>query len=417
MRPSRVAALLCLCAAAASAQEIARQEYHQRREALRKQLTDGVFVMYGPGGGEGAPRDTNFQYLTGWDQPGSIILLTPAGETMFLPPRRPAAQENFTGRMAAATDENAARVTGFDQVLPTAQFEAQLLKELEKYPRLFTITNAPYAARLRALVPMREPQDARPMLTRLRLKKSPAEIAMIERSTAITVQGLKDMWRRFKPGLYEYQAAATLTFDILDHGCDGHAFPPIVGSGINATILHYSKNSRQMQAGELVVMDVGAQCGGYATDITRTAPVSGKFTPRQRELYEVVLGANKAIIAALKPGMIVAGGRNTPNSIDKIAFDYINTHGKDLKGEPLGKYLTHGVGHSVGLDVHDPQTPGPMPVEPGMVVTVEPGVYLPEEGIGIRVEDTVLITEDGAKVLTSAIPKEIADIEKIMAKK
>jgi Xaa-Pro aminopeptidase len=151
----------------------------------------------------------------------------------------------------------------------------------------------------------------------------------------------------------------------------------------------------------------------YATDITRTVPVTGKFTARQRELYEVVLGAQKAALAAMKPGVMLGGSRNKVG-LHKIAADYINSHGKDLHGKPLGEYFIHGLGHHVGLDVHDP-TDFTKPLEAGMVITLEPGIYIPEEGIGIRIEDMVLVTENGGKVLSEALPREASDIEKAMA--
>jgi Xaa-Pro aminopeptidase len=169
-----------------------------------------------------------------------------------------------------------------------------------------------------------------------------------------------------------------------------------------------------MDAGEIVVMDVAAECDNYASDITRTVPANGKFTPRQREIYNVVLGAQRAAIAAVKPGMTL--GKKTPNSLYQVAYDYINTHGKDLHGEPLGKYFTHGLSHHVGLDVHDASDPRD-PLKAGMVITIEPGVYIPEENIGVRIEDVVLVTEKGAKVLSGALPVDPDEIERALAQK
>ncbi len=187
---------------------------------------------------------------------------------------------------------------------------------------------------------------------------------------------------------------------------------PFVGSGPNSVILHYSANKRKMDAGEVVVMDVAAECSDYGMDVTRTVPVSGKFSPRQREIYEIVLGAQKAAIAAIKPG--IKAGRG-PGTLQQIAYDYINTHGKDLHGEPLGKYFTHGLSHHVGLDVHDPSEPG-VELKPGMVITIEPGIYIPEENIGVRIEDTVLVTDTGCKILSGALPKEVDEMERLVAK-
>jgi Xaa-Pro aminopeptidase len=169
-----------------------------------------------------------------------------------------------------------------------------------------------------------------------------------------------------------------------------------------------------MDAGELLLMDVGAECAGYAADITRTIPLGAGFTPRQREIYDIVLGAQNAVIAAVKPGMTIA--KTTPDSLYKIAYDYINTHGKDSHGEPLGKYFTHGISHHIGLEVHD-AADNTAPLKEGMVISVEPGIYIPEESIGVRIEDVVLVTKDGAQVLSAALPRAAAEIEKALAKR
>jgi TonB family protein len=193
-------------------------------------------------------------------------------------------------------------------------------------------------------------------------------------------------------------------------GCEGEAYAPIVGSGFNSTVLHYSMPVNQIKDGDVIVLDVGAQCSGYAADITRTLPASGKFSPRQREIYEIVLGAQTAVLAAIKPGMTMGRG---PSGLGQIAMDYIDSHGKDKNGEPLGKYFIHGLGHHVGLHVHDPGPPRPL--EPGMIVTIEPGIYIPEENLGVRIEDMVLITETGYKLLTARLPRTIEDVERTMA--
>jgi Xaa-Pro aminopeptidase len=168
-----------------------------------------------------------------------------------------------------------------------------------------------------------------------------------------------------------------------------------------------------MDRGEILLMDVAAECSAYASDITRTIPVGARFSKRQREIYEVVLGAQRAAIAAVKPGMTIA--KTSPNSLYNIAYDYINSHGKDLHGEPLGKYFTHGLSHHVGLQVHDASDSN-APLEAGMVITVEPGVYIPEEKLGVRIEDVVLVTENGAKVLSAALPTEPDEIERAIAR-
>jgi Xaa-Pro aminopeptidase len=234
---------------------------------------------------------------------------------------------------------------------------------------------------------------------------------LITKATDATIAAHRAAWKKMKPGLYEYQISAVMTDAYFEHGCERSAYAPIVGSGPNSTVLHYMANRRRMDAGEVVVMDVGAECSDYASDVTRTVPANGKFTARQKEIYEIVLGAQKAAIAAIKPGVKIRG----EVSLQQIAFDYINTHGKDLHGEPLGKYFTHGLSHHVGLDVHD-LSDTTAALKAGMVITIEPGIYIPEENIGVRIEDTVLVTEDGSKNLSAALPRDVEEIERLVGK-
>jgi Xaa-Pro aminopeptidase len=407
---------LALCAAQGGHPEIV--PYASRRAELRKALPDGVMVLFGRAETDsddlrsGFYQEANFFYLTGWRQPGAALVISPAGETLFLPPKDPEA-EKWTGVKAAAQDPSARTVTGFDRVLPMQGFESELLKLLDRYPRLYALKGTPAAARLEKLAPLRQVEDGRAALGKLRMKKSQEEIALIEHATNVSIEAHRAAWRRAAPGLYEYQVAAAMTAVFGENGCERPAYAPIVGSGPNSVFLHYSRNKRQMDAGEVLLMDVAAECSGYVSDITRTIPVGGKFSKRQREIYNIVLGAQKASIAAIKPGVTLL--KNTPNSVYTIAYDYINTHGKDMHGEPLGKYFTHGLGHHVGLEVHD-ESDRYAPLEAGMVITVEPGIYIPEEKLGVRIEDVVLVTETGAKVLSAALPREPEEIEKAIAR-
>ena len=264
---------------------------------------------------------------------------------------------------------------------------------------------------MRRRYPFREVADATPLIAKLRVKKSAAEIAAIQHATDVSIEAHRAVWKRLAAGQYEYNVAAILTGAFLDEGCEGPAYSPIVGAGPDAAILHYMINRRRMDRGELLLVDAAAQCEGYASDITRTVPVGGKFSARQREIYQVVLGAEKAAIGAVRPGGWLSG---SGESLTKIARDYINAHGKDLHGDPLGKYFTHDIGHQVGLEVHDPPSDGPL--EAGMVITIEPGVYIAEEKLGIRIEDVVLVTPNGAKVLSAALPKEPDEIEKAVSR-
>jgi len=400
------------------APKVEQSEYKVRRDALRKAAGENIVILFGgteSTGGDirtGFYQVSDFYYLTGWTEPGAILVLTPKSEVLLIP-GRDSVQERWTGPKAAPGDADITAVTGFETVAPAESLESSLPKWLQDGRVVFTLTESPGAASLKNMLPMREVRNAAPLIARLRMKKSPVELALIQHTTDVDIEAHKAAWKRIRPGLKEYEIAATMSNVYFASGCERHAYSPIVGSGPNAAVLHYSKNTRQMDNGELLLMDVGPECSMYATDITRTVPVNGKFTPRQRELYEVVLGAQKAALAAVKPGVMLGSTRNK-TGLHKIAADYIDSHGKDLHGKSLGQYFIHGLGHHVGLDVHDATDPS-MPLEAGMVITLEPGIYIPEEGIGIRIEDMVLVTENGGKLLSEALPREIADIEKAMA--
>jgi Xaa-Pro aminopeptidase len=422
MRSLRLSSLILLVLAAApAAPTIAHSEYRSRREALAKALPEGVTVLFGRTEKDSDDlrtaffQEPNFYYLTGWSEPGAVLLIEPRGDdaprqVLFLP-RRNAVQERWTGPRIDPSDANARQATGFETVLTVDNLESELKSSLERRTNLYSLGAA--TAALKALAPLREVGDARLAIARLRMRKSPAEIEMVQRSTDATLAAHRAAWKLTAPGLYEYQVAGAMTGVYFGEGCERSAYSPIVGSGPNATILHYSRNSRRMDRGELLLMDVAAECAGYASDVTRTIPVGARFTPRQREIYEIVLGAQKAAIAAIKPGAVFA--KNAPGSLYKIAWEYINTHGKDLHGEPLGKYFIHGLSHHVGLDVHDAFDPE-MPLEENMIITVEPGIYIPEESLGVRIEDVVLVTSDGARVMSSGLPREAAEIEKAIGR-
>jgi Xaa-Pro aminopeptidase len=387
-------------------------EYHLRREKLRKDLK-GSLVLFG---NKNDPelvgrfrQESNFYYLTGWTEPGASLLLTHDGEVLFLPHHNEVV-ERFTGLHTSAEDADAKQRTGFDNVLPVEKFETQLLKSLDSGPEFFALSNSPEVERLKPLLALREINDAGTKIGALRRIKSQAEIVELQHAADVSMEAHRAAWKRMVPGAYEYQAQAVFTKTTLDNGCEDYAYPPIIGSGPNGTVLHYQANRRRMDRGEVVVIDAAAECHYYASDITRSIPVGGKFGARAREIYEIVLGAQNAAIAAIKPGAIYYGQAGT---ITQIAKDYINSHGKDKHGEPLGKYFTHGLGHFLGIDVHDAGG-YPQKLDEGMVLTVEPGIYIPEENIGVRIEDVVLVTHDGVKVLTAALPKEPDEVEKAL---
>ena len=397
------------------------EEYRARRAALRAELAGGVTVLFGRTSREaeelrsGFIQEANFLYLTGWREPGAILMLTPPDdEVLFLPAREPE-REKYYGRRAAALDDGIGAATGFGRVLDSESFEASLAQALSAHQRVYTLAESAAGEKLRSTLPEQEVVDASAAIGSLRLRKSPREVALIRRSVEASAEAHHEAWRRIRPGVFEYQIAAVIVGAYLASGCERSAYAPIVASGPNATVLHYTSNRRQLRAGDLVLIDAGAECSDYAADLTRTLPVSGKFTPRQRELYEALLGAQRAVLQAVKPG--ASFGLDAPGSLTRIAREYLDAHGKDAKGRPLGRYLNHLAGHHVGLDVHDAgglSTSGPL--APGMVVTIEPGIYIEEEGIGIRIEDMVLVTEQGAEVLSHSLPKDPAAIEKALSR-
>jgi Xaa-Pro aminopeptidase len=222
--------------------------------------------------------------------------------------------------------------------------------------------------------------------------------------------------RSMKPGITERQIQALVQYEFQKRGCERPAYAPIVGAGFNSTVLHYSEGSAIIHGGDLVVIDAGGEYSMYATDITRTLPAGGKFTPRQREIYDIVLGAQEAAIRGFRAGHSSLSG-DAPDSLHSLAYNYINTHGKDLQGKPLGQYFIHGVGHYVGLSVHDVGG-ATVPLDKGMVFTLEPGIYIPEEKLGVRIEDMFYVDENQKLVhLTAGLPRTAEEIEATMAAK
>jgi Xaa-Pro aminopeptidase len=312
--------------------------------------------------------------------------------------------------------------TGFADVETFAKLHDTLATIAKNYPEIYTELPGPHdegyphAANwskwVKDAAPAAAVKDVSSAVGTLRAIKSPGELALIQKAIDPSIDAQLAAMKLMHSGLYEYQVAAKMVEIHAEAGCETEAYSPIVGTGINSTVLHYNKLDRQIDGGEIVLLDVGGQYSGYASDITRTIPADGKFSPRQREIYEIVLGAQNAALAALKPGMTLGGKEAT--SLQKIAMEYIDSHGKDKEGHSLGRYYIHGLSHHVGLDVHDPSGPS-RPLEPGMVITIEPGIYIPEENLGVRIEDDVLITPTGYKLLTARLPRSVDEIEKIMA--
>lgn len=435
-RAIAVAALIALpLCPAAKAQYRTREpnsEYAARRERLRAKV-DAPIVVFGYTGRESASeayvfnQETDFYYLTGHNEEGAALLLVPDSaaakgwtgtkEVFYLPPRN-RATERWNGPRLGPDDPDVHEKTGFAEVRNSGRIVADLTELAQNYKSLYTLMASPndnagypHLQNWRAWLEKNDPGVTLEPINReiaaLRMVKSQTELALMQKAIDASIDAHLAAMGMARPGVWEYQIAARMQEIHFAAGCETEAYSPIVGSGFNSTVLHYDKLGNQLQDGDIVVLDVAGQYSGYTADITRTLPANGKFTSRQREIYDVVYGAQQAVFAALKPGVRM-------RDLQRVAADYINSHGKDSHGDPLGKYFIHGIGHHLGLDVHDANDPS-VPLAAGMVITVEPGIYIPEEKLGVRIEDDVLITDSGYTILTQRLPRAADEVEKVMA--
>jgi Xaa-Pro aminopeptidase len=372
-----------------------------RRAALLDRLGDGVAVV--PAARlrsieRDYPQDSDYResndffYLTGLEAPGARLVLVartsgPDSTILYLPESE-SGPARWTGGSLAPGPE-VTQLTGIADVRPAPSDS----------------TRPP--ARRRGLEPIPVHQVTAALAT-LRQIKDPDELRRLRAAVAITTEALLEAMAQAKPGMYEYELEAAIEYGFRRRGAERVGFPSIVGSGPNGTILHYDENRRRMEEGELVVIDVGAEYGYYSADLTRTLPVSGRFTPRQRRLYDLVLGAQQTAIDSIRPGTSLG-------ALNQIARRYLRTRSSDLCGG-LGcdQYFIHGLSHWLGMDVHDPGSYSRR-LEPGMVLTVEPGIYLPAESLGIRIEDVVLVTREGGELLSSGLPRSAESVERAMA--
>jgi Xaa-Pro aminopeptidase len=420
-------------------------DYRSRRQALASKTSDGVVLLFAPGESDGPNdlygyrADNNFFYLTGWGEPGAALLIAaateakdnnpghPYTEILFLPDRN-ASQERWTGPKLGPENSDAPRITGFDRVAGLDDLRRDLARTLPSTKALL-YTDIPAGGETSnsgaQLAWLRESnafpvyfalRDVRPMLSLLRTFKDSGEIEYLRKASDASVAAHFAAMHAMKPGSSEREISALLQYEWGKRGCERPAYAPIVGAGFNSTVLHYSDDSGPIQAGDLVVIDAAGEYSMYASDITRTLPASGKFTARQREIYDIVLGAQQAAMAAFQSGKSTIS-RDGVNTLYKVAYDYINTHGKDLHGAPLGQYFIHGLGHYIGLAVHDDGDYA-VPLGPGAAFTIEPGIYIPEEKLGVRIEDDFYVDASGKLIkLTAALPSAAEDVERAMAGK
>lgn len=421
----------------------AKEELQGRRKAVIAKMQPSSVMILRSTGSFGTfhteRQDGNFYYLTGINEPDAYLILHSqpeldrsaeerfsrmgfGKEVLFVTPQNP----NLADWDAMPLGIKAAKERlRFQDVRPSTEFSAYFDRLLLGN---FDVVYMDYQHSDRLLDPLTDDEQilnmAREKGATFRLKspsqilaemgriRSKSEISLIKQAVDITSEAQIAAMCSIKPGMYEYQLQAIIEYVYTLNGAQRSAFPSIIGSGPNSCVLHWELNSRKMVTGDLVVVDIGAEYKLYGADITRTIPINGKFNQRQREVYEIVLAANTAGIEMVAPG---------------IKFEDISKKAAEVVGEGLVKlglikdksefrqYYFHGLGHPIGLRVGGRTPMGTL--EPGMVITIEPGIYIREEGLGVRIEDDVLVTQDGHEVLSQRVPKTIPAIEKLMQKK
>jgi Xaa-Pro aminopeptidase len=422
--------LLMAAQVAHTLDSVPKAEYRQRRVKLAAGLHGGSAVIFAahepPMEYQDYRQDEDFFYLTGSNEPGGALLVIGDGpatttrlgplpahayrEILFLPMRNPI-REKYTGAKTDAATPGAPELLGVDELMPLstlpAVYGAFLAQDPQRAKEVWTQQDMDVAGATLNFTSIMlgtdftpPTHDVRDLTMQLRMVKSPAEIALIQKATDASIASQLAGMRAIKPGVRERTVAGIEVATMMAEGCERVSYPAIVGSGINSTTLHYAENGNLMAKGDVVVIDAAGEYSMYASDLTRTMPVDGHFTARQKEIYDIVLGAQQAARDAFlagksKMGSVLHRGPDDDKTLlDKVAFDYINTHGKDLHGDPLGKYFIHTLGHSVGIDVHDPYDYD-KPFVIGSVFTIEPGIYIPEEKIGVRIEDTFYVNTEG----------------------
>ena len=434
-RTLALASALLLSAAPLVAQEgspagpIPVQLLTARREALARQVGTGVVIVRSAEERsiEGDyPQDSDYRedndffYLTGLEAPGGWLAISAkdsavADVQLFLP-ARDERSERWTGPKLGP-DSVATRLTGIAAVHAADSAQSligRLVRAMSSPARtggIYMLKNEaaleePFTRQL--LLGSSTVRDVRPLMARLRVVKDADEIARLRKAITITAEAQREAMKAAAPGMWEYEIEAVIEGTFRRRGAERVGFPSIVGSGINSTTLHYDKSRRQTKPGDLVVMDIGAEYGYYSADVTRTIPITGRFTPRQRQIYDLVYATQQAAIDSVRPGMTI-------QRLSQIASQYMQEHSGTLCGaEPCNRYYIHGLSHWLGMDVHDVGGSLQQPLRPGMVFTIEPGIYIPEEELGVRIEDDILVTESGAEVLSAGAPRKAADVERAM---
>ncbi len=430
-------------------------EFRRRRKHLMQRLEKGSVALLASAPARIRNRDTeypyrqhsDFFYLTGFNEPDALAVFAPGrtqGEFVLFCREFDPEKAIWTGKHAGL--EGARETFGADEAFPIGELDQRLPEILENRDRVYfpigydaaldgRVMAAVNEIRARVRTGVRAPYEfvaLEHVLHEQRLFKTPAEIALMRKAAEASVLAHKRAMRASRPGRYEYEIEAELLHEFALHGCRSPAYPCIVAGGKNACVLHYTENSERLQDGDLLLIDAGAEYENYAADITRTFPVNGKYSESQRLIYELVLDAQAAAIEEVRPGRPwIAPHDAAVKVLTKGLVKLGLLEGqvsKLIKDEAYKKFYMHRTGHWLGLDVHDV---GPYkidgewrPLEPGMVLTVEPGLYIAPDcsdvdpkwrGIGVRIEDDALVTQEGCEILTQGLPKTVAEIEALMA--
>ncbi|MBE5949984.1 MAG: aminopeptidase P family protein [Lachnospiraceae bacterium] len=407
--------------------------YKERRERVAEAMGKGSMLILYSGEAVHISADAyqrfevnrQFFYLTGIRRSNMALVIDTCGvkteETLFIEPIDPAV-ERWVGKKM--TKDEAQEVSGIEQIRMidgiTNAINMIMTRKLPKKVYFDTYRhgmkdlpdyNLVRANEFIVAYPGVAVENIYPVVAALRMVKSKEEIEVMKKAVDVTREALEHVLQTLKPGMMEYQVQAEFEYKVKAQGADGMAFPTIAGSGSNGTMLHYETNHARCEENTLILLDLGARVEGYNADITRTYPVSGRFTDRQKEIYNVVLKANQEITVMAKPGLTLA---ELNNHCKKVLAEGLIMLGLIEKEEEVGRYYMHGVSHHLGIDVHDVTVPEKAKLEPGMVITNEPGLYIDEEAIGIRIEDDLLITETGCEVLSKDIIRTAEEIEERM---
>ena len=411
-------------------------DYSKRRQTVLDRMADNSIAVLYSGIEHHVSADEydlftahanrNFFYLTGLRRDKMALVLDKAAAepktTLFIEEADPS-MERWYGRKV--TVDEAKELSGIDNVRFIDELDGALdmiMTREDVYTAYFDTYrhqkedlpdyNVVKANEFKAAYPGVSIRNLFPFVAEQRMQKDEDEIALTKEAIKLTDTALKNVLANLKPGMFEYEAQADFEYSIRRNGAEWTAFPTIAGSGMNGTMLHYDTNQDMMEDGSLLLMDLGARVRGYNSDITRTYPVNGKYTERQRQVYDIVLEANRTVLKEAKPGMTTVDLNNICKKV--LAAGCIRL-GLIEKEEEISRYYMHGVSHHLGIDVHDVTVDSNKKLRPGAIISDEPGLYIDEWEIGIRIEDDLLITEDGAVCLSEEIMREADEIEAYMA--